>query len=78
MVLAAPILLCVQPDGTWDSSPWAQHRGYTLAFYFLFRNTEYDKLRAWTDVERRQFGVVFEVFCFAAVLCALVWQNFSV
>ena len=75
MVLMAPILLCIQPDCTWNSSTWAQHRGHTLAFYFILRNTAYDKLRALTDVDTRQFGYLFELLSFVLILGALIWQN---
>jgi len=50
-VLLAPLLLChFQQDGlSYDT--WAQSRCYTLAFYFLLRNTCYERLRAWTDLD---------------------------
>ena len=50
-VLLAPLLLChLQQDGpSYDT--WAQYRCYTLAFYLLLRNTCYERLRVWTDLD---------------------------
>ena len=47
MVLLAPLILVFLHG--WDE--WAQGRGYTLAFYLLFRSVTYNTLRDATDVK---------------------------
>jgi hypothetical protein len=47
IVLVAPLILALR-DG-WEA--WAQARGYTLAFYFVIRNTYYEGMRSITDID---------------------------
>jgi hypothetical protein len=79
-VLLAPIIIALFYDEH-GLDCWAQNRTYTLAFYFVIRNTFYRKLRSLTDVSlpscfsNYKFARNIEVASFLIIWYLLVYKN---